>query len=417
MPEIEKLVVRLIPDTSSGDLKEPLSELRYAAECTLDVGIYPRVHESVESLAIQRRLSDEVIEELLDKLDARLDERCNEINRLSRANTTPDKPVLAVIAGAGFSAGFGLPVTTGLPDLVAKPCDKPRSRLNDGWHHNELGEYPLREYLARDGTIPDFEYLLTIWEAYRNQLLQSDAIKGRGHVQCYRSIIENICCHLYRLSWAIRDADGFRTTFDALVRWLSQAKRHYDVRFITFNYDVVLEMLCTAAAFPIIYTHRPDTEAIPIRKLHGSVNWQEFDSTVDSPNAELTLLYESAQQHIYAFPEVDRCPYGSSGEMPVLIPPTASKSYEGIYEWVWASAAHDISVADHIIVVGYSFPPLDAFARCHLRQVLQEKSGRITYILPSGGHQNRVRKVLDGVDVDYISDKWKVQHFDDALAR
>jgi hypothetical protein len=129
----------------------------------------------------------------------------------------------------------------------------------------------------------------------------------------------------------------------------------------------------------------------------------------------MDLIYRSGRQFIYAFPEVGRCPDGASGEMPVIIPPLAGKSYRGVYEWVWTFAAHDLSVADKVLFVGYSFPSLDAFAEFHLARILRKRDKPVTYILPRGPALNRVKVLLNEIEVTFIPTKWQVRHFEKIL--
>lgn len=411
-PEVEQFNITLRPDFSNRS--RPTSAIGFRIECTVCVGIYPRIHETVRCPAIQQQRSEDAVEDLLDQLHKALSQRFQEVKRAAAQRAKPEKPVLAVIAGAGFSAGFGLPVTAGLKELAARPCDEPESHLHE-LHRHDLERYPLNEYLRDGGSIDDFEVLLTIWEGYRHQLGQVDERREVRHDQCYRRFIEQVCCHLYRLSWAVRDCDSHVQRFGQLADWLKEAKRRYDVRFVTFNYDVILEMLCREAGFAFTYDQASDPIVIPIRKLHGSVNWQEFNGEISSPNAEMTLLHRSGDQWIYAYPQVDRCPYGASGEMPVVIPPMASKSYRGLYEWIWSFAAYDLSLADKVLIVGYSFPPLDAFAEHHLIRAIKDGSKSLTYVLPDAQAQGRIRNLLREKTPDFINQKWEVDHFRSVL--
>ena len=136
----------------------------------------------------------------------------------------------------------------------------------------------------------------------------------------------------------------------------------------------------------------------------------------------MTLLYRSGAQPytsraqwIYAYPQVDRCPYGASGKMPVVIPPMASKLYRGLYEWIWSFAAYDLSLADKVLIVGYSFPPLDVFAEHHLIDAIKQGSKSLTYVLPDVQAQQRIRNLLGEKAPDFINHNWEVEHFRSVL--
>jgi thiamine pyrophosphate-dependent acetolactate synthase large subunit-like protein len=48
--------------------------------------------------------------------------------------------------------------------------------------------------------------------------------------------------------------------------------------------------------------------------------------------------------------------------MPLIIPPVKQKSYElfgGLFSAIWTKAEHALTMADQIIVIGYSFPRTD----------------------------------------------------------
>jgi hypothetical protein len=200
-----------------------------------------------------------------------------------------------------------------------------------------------------------------------------------------------------------------------LAAWLKRAKESHDVRFVTFNYDVVLETLCQRAGFPFVYAKRTDASQVPIRKLHGSINWQSYAGESACPSTPMSLLYESGGQYVYAFPDVSKCPFGSSGEPPVLVPPMAQKQYRGIYEWMWAYAGLDLAATAKLAIVGYSFPPLDVFAEAHLIPALRDFAGRVTYILPPCTALERVRHLLRNLNVTFVSEEWEVEHFEHLL--
>jgi hypothetical protein len=412
-PEIEEFNVELIPSGSSYDPRRPTSELRLHVTCAVDIGILPRIRESLRSNDLQMRSADQVIEELFDELDRQLSHRFREVKRRWPLHPEMNKPVLTIVTGAGFSAGFGLPVTAGFRDLVAQPCDDPRSHLQSLFRY-ELDTYPLKDFFDR--RIPDFEYFLTVWEGYRHQLHSIDGRQEGSQRECHRYLLQHICCHLYRLSWKCPRSYGKR--FCAFAKWLKRAKESYDVRFVTFNYDVVLEMLCRNAGFEFAYLQRDDPDVIPIRKLHGSINWQSYPGEAKCQTAEMDLLHKSQRECIYAFPDVTACPYGASGEMPVLVPPTARKEYGSIHEWMWALAGDDLGSADKVLVVGYSFPPLDAFATAHLTRVLRNSGTPLTYVLPKGPALDHVRELLRNrgvVGATFISDNWRLRHFEQVL--
>ena len=163
---------------------------------------------------------------------------------------------------------------------------------------------------------------------------------------------------------------------------LSQVTSKTDTRdysFITFNYDVALDY---ALSFNRILTDyyltgdiAPISTAVPLLKLHGSINWghcpacneivpYEVGSVVwnlfreDNPSNVLFDLGSkiSTQKH-------KRCGQPLSGP-PVIVPPTWDKTaHHAKLGKVWRRAAKELQGAENIFVIGYSLPDSDLFFR------------------------------------------------------
>ena len=443
----------LFPD-SLGDIENPIGNTILKLECHLRYDDrFALIRESVESSPIHDRSVDDVAKSLFYKLDQAL---ARHIEQLKQLNHRPKqtKPIAVVVVGAGFSAGFGLPTTDGLKKYVGKLSENPSlGSFNDtpGLFDAARNCFPLNEYLKENGDIRDFEHLLTLWEGYRNQLEaygdgveDEDTTEKHDHKLYYRGVIENVCCHLYSLSREILQSPGpnrdlfnafvawlkklsekilkspgsKRDRFNAFVEWLKKAKQDFDVRFVTFNYDVVLELAIQAADLDFEYLSRSKADnelVVPLRKLHGSVNWLERHVDSGNANQQITLLYKNNKRAIYAFPKVSECPIGLSGEMPVIIAPSANKTYGHLFEEVWLFAANDIELAERILIVGYSFPTVDIFARLHLQDLLKEKKNGLQYICKDAD-KDRIKEILGLTDEAIIDSPWEIDHFTNWLA-
>lgn len=403
--------------TNSGGIGEPYdrSEARLETHACVeltDIDDWPDVSESA-AIRLGTDASCDRIATLLCQLDERLTRQIERQHQLSGSKPSLSKPVLVVLAGAGFSNGFGLPITDGLKALALRVCPNPKPEGTDEILH--LDKYPLSEFSGSQDRIPDIEYLLTIWVDYLDQL---DQTKQRDVTSWsrYHDFIENLCCHLYAKSNAALSDHADR--FKAMVRWLTEAIRQYDVRFVTFNYDVVLEQICRHAGLQFTYlASEADAMVIPIRKLHGSLNWRELPGKCGA-HANTEMIHEGDESHVYAFHDVDSFSRWGSGKPPLIIPPSAGKKYNQILLTTWGFAARDLRVADKILIVGYSFPPLDAFATVRLREVLTSRHAflsshprKITYISPNGADCERVRKLL-GLSLDAVREaRWSPDHF------
>lgn len=150
-----------------------------------------------------------------------------------------------------------------------------------------------------------------------------------------------------------------------------------DVAFLTFNYDLLLEVAAYTAGLGVDYgiSEEPDdnySRLIPIIKLHGSLNW----STVGDEVVPLYLseFYEATPDNAIPMFRKDMSSFplriadnlaskirGSDG-VPVIVPPSWNKfrSYSSI-SGVWARAAKELSEATAIYIAGYSLPETDSF--------------------------------------------------------
>lgn len=160
------------------------------------------------------------------------------------------------------------------------------------------------------------------------------------------------------------------------------AKENETVALVTFNYDLCLEHTLFAAGLKPDYGFlRPDAKAIPLLKLHGSMNWLRVEPEV-SVSKDLAVLLpglvavpfqsllrlnerplrdQSDSYFIDVFYSAHR--FGLSGEVvPLIVPPTFSKGsrYEAIQP-VWRRAADELADAEHLTFVGYSLPSSDPF--------------------------------------------------------
>ena len=403
-PKIEQLDIRLLPwsvfDSS------PTDRIRFEIESVVVTKDNLRIYLKEESEEFGDKPASDALEHLIDKLDGELRRQIDDSHRLSQG-VKRERPALTVIAGAGFSKPFGLPVTADINGLAKQPCHNPDSHFEELFPcPHEM--YPLKEFFEGDCRFLDFESFLTLWEGYRHQLQFCPDSPLEEHKQCYRYFIQNICCHLYKRCWEIRELQTYRERLLAMAAWLKEAQQKFDVRVVTFNYDVIWEMICREAGFKFTYTESADASTIPIWKLHGSINWQEIPNALTQQDWQ--PVYTGAGMHVRSLMDMEKAPLDGSGEVPVLIPPIAAKSYKGVYNWMWSFAARDIERADKLIVVGYSLPPLDAFSQFQLRRLLRGRAKPVRYVV-SGNHEDRIRRALHGVELEFFSEHWEPQHF------
>jgi hypothetical protein len=167
---------------------------------------------------------------------------------------------------------------------------------------------------------------------------------------------------------------------------------------ITFNYDVGLETALYWRNREIDYGFgSPIPTAVPLLKLHGSLNWARCTKCETLRAISMRQIFESQPaprsastsprilRHLRIKPLIDRlpphCPDAPVLGVPALVPPSWNKTqYHGAFRRIWARAAKELSEAEQIVIIGYSYPEADAFFHALVALGLAD------------GH--RVRKVL-----------------------
>ncbi len=164
--------------------------------------------------------------------------------------------------------------------------------------------------------------------------------------------------------------------FVELLDGLYRRKPTPDITVVTFNYDVALDSaLFFNGGAHAHYGLGDDPNrgrAVPVLKLHGSLNWIACDKCGvrawhvhdywpkchfgRAPDEGLLATIGSEVQHL------SHC--DKKVAEPLIVPPVWSKvAYHRQLAGVWKQAAEALSKADTIIVIGYSLPESDAFFR------------------------------------------------------
>jgi len=167
--------------------------------------------------------------------------------------------------------------------------------------------------------------------------------------------------------------------FAELIKHLREDLRPpLDVSIITFNYDVAADFALHSNRMMVDYglSEEPNMSAVPLLKLHGSLNWgwcpeckqvfawdlgsyfSRFKWQLDRRPEYVTLDIAS---HIGSFQHMDGHP---AEPEPVIVPPTWNKRdlNRALFN-VWRRAAAELADARDVFVIGYSLPPSDLFFR------------------------------------------------------
>ncbi|MGD2109800.1 MAG: hypothetical protein PVI86_10445 [Phycisphaerae bacterium] len=157
---------------------------------------------------------------------------------------------------------------------------------------------------------------------------------------------------------------------------MREALPRESVAVLSFNYDMALDYSLHWRKVPRSYgLQASPSQAIPLLKLHGSLNWGHCTKCHEVVPIELGEFFKqfrwadlseetTAQLKIGSL--LDRFEHCDSplDPEPVLVPPTWHKEdyHRGIGQ-VWARAAAELAEAENIFVIGYSLPLSDSFFR------------------------------------------------------
>lgn len=208
-----------------------------------------------------------------------------------------------------------------------------------------------------------------------------------------------------------RPPEPYSDLAKAVAKRITKGRR--DVAFITFNYDLGLDYALHWADVDVDYgLDLPRSAAVPLLKLHGSVNWvtcrqcrhvrpisiseifrpYQGRISVGSDDSLRPLNPAWAYQHVQPHCDGDYRPYETT-----LVPPSWNKAqYWEQLAGVWARAAAELAEAVHIRVIGYSLPPTDSFFRdlLALGLVGPSRVRSFTVIDRDGAATQRFRQLL-----------------------
>lgn len=197
-----------------------------------------------------------------------------------------------------------------------------------------------------------------------------------------------------------------RNCYDQLVDYCLDMKD--DNHFITFNYDLLAdEAICRSDHrilcdynVPFISAqqftryerklkgHQAKKE-IDLLKLHGSLNWMQC-----SQCSKYHLAY-----HIdYGKIANVSCKCCKKPLRPVLIAPAIPKGIDkGCFPALWNKAEKCLSMADEIVVVGYSFPQADLEAITLFKTGLlkREKKPKLIVVDPKEEAQDHIQRICN----------------------
>jgi hypothetical protein len=283
-----------------------------------------------------------------------------------KRRTKTRRRVRVYVLGAGVSASCGIAVAK---DLLRESISRLASRdshktkevhsllryLYPGFD-DELGNYP---------NIEDFLNLLEMAKTFNSEEFIESSLWPRERLNgASRIVLKAVTDYLW----------GCVQSAEKLVPIREFATRHLkpnDV-VITFNWDVTLERGLYERddfSIPYFYSRDKSEEDFVILKPHGSIDW--FKKSALPENARKGA--QSLDQEVCVYPHFSfaKDPKVSSLQ-PVIVPPVTAKEFQfNCLRKTWRSVYRAISDATELIVIGYSLPKEDQFARLVFRRAIR----------------------------------------------
>lgn len=164
---------------------------------------------------------------------------------------------------------------------------------------------------------------------------------------------------------------------EALYECKQLINNNWDVKIITFNYDLVVEAILASMNMDVDYKLNPsesiteNTEKVTLLKLHGSMNWYKkkiekggkISSKITAvPILNKTMSTDEKMKFFSVNGSGDIETRFSENLESIIVPPVWNKSsYHQEIKEIWREAALALSNASHIYCLGYSLPQTDGF--------------------------------------------------------
>jgi hypothetical protein len=152
--------------------------------------------------------------------------------------------------------------------------------------------------------------------------------------------------------------------------YCKNAHTDHELSFITFNYDVALDVALHIAGIRFSYCFKGhgNPDICPLLKLHGSINWGRCGTCKELVEYPVSHPPRSAIKGEFRY-----LPFGSRlnsiqhcqqslQSPPIIVPPTWNKTgYHSEISTIWRIAADKLAEAENLFVIGYSLPETDSF--------------------------------------------------------
>lgn len=312
-------------------------------------------------------------------------------------------PKNVFVFGAGLSIPAGLPAAASLLKRAFNWKEEFALTLNTTLIE-DLCDYFYPGLQRSMDQYPDAEDLLGMMESARAY----DSVRGRGRGYRWRSgYISDAQRQLSRLLGEFLWSFQRNEMIDRISHIRNIVRDHKaNTIFVTFNYDLLLEMALTLEGIEFSYAiDKKDNDRNVILKPHGSINWSlpsDYSRCKDWQRDRCIHFLDRIFVYDEIFPAFLR-----EGINPdyIFIAPTPNKQIEiEFLKRQWTSFSSSIHSCRNITIVGYSLPAADRLARIVLRRSgPRHHIGRRITVIDPGDLADHYRKHISP-GINYIQD-------------
>ncbi|OGG06013.1 MAG: hypothetical protein A3F83_12565 [Candidatus Glassbacteria bacterium RIFCSPLOWO2_12_FULL_58_11] len=380
-------------------------EIELLGKCTVRTNSLGQLSVSTDQYEIETITN---FEKVLDVLNEALKNEEEEIQKDKKDYALPSngREVVTFILGAGFSSNFGLPLMSELFNKSLK------------WHSNYRGLKVIQDEFKKfinnfpfsyfkNYKVFNLELFLVIWQDHIESMLKYGKLDYVNKQKInYEIYLQNLARGFFR--WCNKAEFQYEQKLKDLADLLKFLSKSYDIRFFTFNYDTILEQVISLYGGKYFYLNelKKDDNEIPIRKIHGSINWLESSSPLGISGFP-PVLYSRKCLYVYAIQNFRDQLFNMTGE-PYIIAPSMSKYYQHLYIKTINEALNDLSLSKKVIVIGYSFPDQDFIIKKEIVDRIEQKADM--YIIdPEAKIEEKIRTIFPEKQFKFFKQKWTVE--------
>ena len=354
------------------------------------------------------------------------------------------------ILGAGFSVAAGLPTQFDL----TKELFNPQFAEHEKYTLEQYGLFEMQKELLKllktDFDIDEeSKYILTLEDIYT--ALDRCIIENSNFRSFHPEELLNLRQTLDAiLILAIKAKSGLTKKAKYIQDFASHLikesstrinnyRKHDPVSVITTNWDILLDLalreqlleggdkgvidyMCYVSSLKNDPTIKPGLQAltegqfiVKLLKIHGSINW------LHCPKCQRMFIDFYRRVIDYGVFRQATCKYCAReyADMdwyapklrPLLLMPTFAKNLDNFQtKLIWRNAGIEISEADHLVFIGYSFPLADfEFRQVLFRNV--KRNAKIEVVLYDHTDPEKIIKNNSDIDVNYDSPEYRYLSF------